>query len=228
MTGGAGAGEGAGILTFDCYGTLIDWEGGIADAFAAEAGREGVTLDRRAVLAAYATIEPIVESEAFRSYRDVLTETARRVATRVGWRLQANRASFLADSLPRWRPFPDTGPALERLSEAGWRLAILSNVDDDLLAATLRFFPVSFAFTVTAQQVRSYKPAHGHFRAARERIGSDRWIHAAQSYFHDVIPARSLGIVTAWVNRKGEVPPDAEGADITIRTMADLADVLGA
>jgi len=214
------------IITFDCYGTLIDWESGIGEAFAQAAAADGVALDRAAVLAAYAELEPVVEAETYRNYRVVLTETARRVAARLGWPLPAERASFLADSLPHWPPFPDTNPALERLAAAGCGLGILSNVDEDLLSGTLRHFCVTFGVLVTAQQVRSYKPGHGHFLTARERIGRRRWLHAAQSYFHDVAPARALGIPVAWINRKGEVAADGGRADHEFRTLTELADWL--
>ena len=122
------------IVTFDCYGTLIDWERGIRDAFAAAAAAMRVPVDKHRALALYAEIEPVVEAETFRSYREVLTETARRVAIRLGWPLPEARAGFLAESLPGWPPFPDTNRALARLAEAGCELGILSNVDDDLLA----------------------------------------------------------------------------------------------
>ena len=214
------------IITFDCYGTLIDWESGISTAFLQAASADGAKLSREDVLAAYAEIEPVVEAERYRAYREVLTETARRVAERLGWQLPAGRAVFLAESLPGWRPFPDTNPALERLAAAGYRLGILSNVDDDLLAATRRHFPVDFEVVVTAQQTRSYKPAHGHFHRARELIGDRRWLHAAQSYFHDVVPALSLGIPVAWVNRKGERLPAGGRSDRELRTLAELADWL--
>lgn len=214
------------VITFDCYGTLIDWEGGIRGAFARAAAADGVAANPAAVLAAYAELEPVVEAETFRSYGDVLTETARRVAARLGWRLGAERASFLADSLPDWRPFADTNPALERLVARGYRLGILSNVDNDLLAATCRHFSVRFDLLVTAQQVGSYKPAHSHFLAARRIFGGQRWLHAAQSYFHDVVPARALGIPVAWINRKGEAASDGGRADHEFRTLAELADWL--
>ncbi|MFQ5847108.1 MAG: HAD-IA family hydrolase [Candidatus Methylomirabilales bacterium] len=214
------------IITFDCYGTLIDWGDGIGAAFAAAAARDGVALDRTAVLGTYAEVEPVVEAETYRSYRAVLTETARRVAVRLGWPLARERAHFLADSLPHWQPFADTNPALERLTAAGYRLGILSNVDDDLLACTCCHFSVSFDPLVTAQQVGSYKPAPGHFHIARDRIGGRRWMHAAQSYFHDVVPARTLGVAVAWINRKGSVTPDSGRADREFRTLTELADWL--
>jgi 2-haloalkanoic acid dehalogenase type II len=214
-------------VTFDCYGTLIDWEDGIASAFLREAAEDGVVLDRPRILAAYHELEPEIEAAQFRPYRDVLAATAMRVAQRLGWPLSGERARFLPDSLPGWQPFPDTNPALERLAAAGHRLGILSNVDDDLLGETRRHLPVSFDVVVTAQQVRSYKPAHGHFLEARRRIGSDRWLHAAQSFFHDVVPARELGIAVAWINRKAERPTGDVAADVELRNLMELADYLG-
>src|SRR2546427_11565194 len=167
------------FITFDCYGTLMDWESGIAEAFAQSSPVEGVTLGTAAVLAAYADIEPEVEAETYRTYRAVLTETARRVARRFGWPLSKERASFLADSLPNWRPFTDTNSALRRLGAAGYRLGILLNVDDHLLAGTLRHFSAEFALLVTAQQVRPYHTAHKHFLPARARIRTTGRRHAA-------------------------------------------------
>ena len=128
--------------------------------------------------------------------------------------------------MPRWPPFADTNAALERLAAAGYRLGILSNVDDDLLAGTRRHFTVTFDPVVTAQQVRSYKPAHGHFLTARERLGGARWLHAAQSYFHDVTPARALAIPVAWINRKREAPSGTARPDRELTTLRDLADWL--
>jgi 2-haloacid dehalogenase/putative hydrolase of the HAD superfamily len=204
------------VITFDCYGTLIDWENGIRDAFRAAAARAGASVPADDVLAAYAEVEPEVEREAFRPYREVLAESAKRVAARFGWTIDGDGSRFLAESLPSWRPFPDTNPALHRLREAGCRLGILSNVDDDLLDRTRTLLDGSFDPVVTAAQVRSYKPGDAHFVEARRRLPSGvRWLHAAQSYFHDVVPCRRLGIPVAWVNRKKETagsagPPDRE------------------
>lgn len=208
------------VITFDCYGTLVDWNRGIRAAFRAMATADGVEVDLDALLAAYHDLEPVVEAEEFRPYREVLAEAARRAAARLGWALSATRARYLAESLPDWPLFPDTNPALQRLAGAGYRLGILSNVDDDLLAGTRHHLAVPFELIVTAQQVCSYKPAPGHFLAARARIGNARWLHAAQSYFHDIAPATALGIATAWINRLHEAPtgdarPLAEFATLT-------------
>ena len=167
-----------------------------------------------------------MEAERYRSYREVLTETARRVAARLGWPLPESHAGFLARSVPNWPPFPDTNRALLRLVGAGYRLGILSNVDDDLLMWTRRHLAAFFEIVVTAQQVGSYKPAPGHFTTARGLVGAQPWLHAAQSYFHDVAPARALSIPVAWINRKAETAPDGGKADFEFRTVVGLAEWL--
>jgi 2-haloalkanoic acid dehalogenase type II len=214
------------VITFDCYGTLIDWEAGISDAFREAAAADGVKLDPGAVLRAVFEREPEIQAAQYRTYREVLTVTAIEVAARLGWPVSRERAAFLPDSLPRWKPFPDTNATLERLSRAGYELGILSNVDDDLLAGTRQHFTVSFPLLVTAQQVRSYKPAPAHFTTARERIGARRWLHAAQSYFHDITPAVAQRVPVAWINRKSMQPTGAARADRELRTLTELADWL--
>lgn len=214
------------IVTFDCYGTLIDWESGIANAFLAAAREEGIELRRDDVLRAYASTEPVVEREQYRPYRDVLTEAATRVAHALGWPLAFERATFLITSLASWQPFPDTNRALERLHAAGYRLGILSNIDDDLLAATRRHFTVELDLLVTAQQVHSYKPAPGHFLAAKRLIGDASWLHAAQSNYHDIVPANAMGIPTAWVNRHGNTALPGGTPTHEVRDLAGLADLL--
>jgi len=215
------------IITFDCYGTLIDWEGGITSAFQQEAARAGVMLDANAIIEAYHQAEPDVESVAYFPYREVLAETARRVADRLGLIIAPERANFLAESLPHWTPFPDTNAALERLAKR-FQLGILSNIDDDLLAATRQHFTVDFRLIVTAQQVKSYKPGLAHFNEARARMGDKRWLHAAQSYFHDVVPASKLQIPSAWVNRKHEqVAAGGPQPDIEVNNLTELANLLG-
>jgi 2-haloalkanoic acid dehalogenase type II len=207
------------VLTFDCYGTLIDWESGISGAFLQAALEHGVRLGREDVLTTYAQVEPVIQARVWQTYRDVLIEAAGETAGRLGWSIDREIAGFLPESLPSWSPFGETNPVLERLAEQGLTLGILSNVDDDLLAGTRRHFSVAFDVIVTAQQVGSYKPAHGHFRRAAEIVGERRWLHVAQSYFHDIQPAFDLGIPSVWVNRKDEQPsgkarPTAEVGDL--------------
>lgn len=214
------------IITFDCYGTLIDWESGIAGAFLRAAAAEGVTLKRADVLRAYAKLERTVEAEVYRSYREILRETATRVAQALDWPLAPEHAGFLSESLPTWQPFADTNPALERLVAAGCRLGILSNIDDDLLAATREHFTVKFDIVITAQQVRSYKPGHAHFLTARERIGDARWLHAAESNFHDIVPTNALGIDNAWINRLRQQALPGGTPTLAFDNLTGLADAI--
>jgi 2-haloalkanoic acid dehalogenase type II len=211
------------VVTFDCYGTLIDWDSGIRTAFTTIAEELGVEASD--LRAAYEQYESVVESEPYRPYRDILAESARRVASGLGCEIDDAKARAFANSLPEWRPFSDTNVALERLVAAGYSLGLLSNTDDDLLAVTRRHFTVQFDLVITAQNVRSYKPAHGHFLEARSRIGSSRWLHAAQSHFHDIVPAKALGIANAWINRRGQ-EADGVNADREFTTLAELADWL--
>ena len=215
------------IITFDCYGTLIDWEAGIISAFQSEAAKDGIELRGDQIIEAYAAEEAPVESERYLSYREVLCETASRVAAKLGWNLPVERAGFIAASLPEWQPFPDTNPALERLAHR-FQLGILSNIDDDLLTATRKHFTANFDLIVTAQQVKSYKPGLAHFKEAIVRAGEKRLLHAAQSYFHDVVPTRELGIPVVWINRKGgRIEPGAPVPTHEVRTLAELANLLG-
>jgi 2-haloalkanoic acid dehalogenase type II len=214
------------VITFDCYGTLIDWRSGITEAFQSAAAADGIHVERDQLLDAYHFIEPKVQQQGYRTYREVLTETAARVGHSIGWPIAYERAGFLAASLPSWRPFPDTNAALEKLTAAGYKLAILSNIDDDLIAATRKHFTTGFDFVITAQQLRSYKPGLAHFLAARERIGHARWLHAAQSDYHDIVPANSLGIPNAWINRLGETPLPEGKPTFEYPDMASFAEAM--
>jgi 2-haloalkanoic acid dehalogenase type II len=209
------------VVTFDCYGTLIDWETGIWNAFRQAAAADGRTLERDQIFDRYHAVEAMIERGPYRPYRDVLAETARRVAAECGWTISRDHAEFLPRSLPQWPPFADTNPALERLAQR-YRLGILSNVDEDLLEETCDHFPIDFDFWVTADRVESYKPDLAHFEAARPFVGdSAGWLHVAQSLYHDVAPARCVGLPVVWVNRKRErrmadVPaPAREVPDLT-------------
>lgn len=211
------------VITFDCYGTLIDWEEGIGSAFEQAAARAGISLDRIQTLTEYARVEPRVEEAPYQSYVSVLTKSAALTARSLGWNLDEQTARFLPGSLPQWLPFPDTNPALLRLKASGLALGILSNVDLALMHETLKHFDVKFEFTVTADQVGSYKPDHGHFEAARTVVGRRRWLHCAQSYFHDVVPAVALGIPVAWINRKQEVPSGEARSQFEFGNLTEFA-----
>lgn len=213
------------LLTFDCYGTLIDWEEGILTALRAACPDARSAADRE-LLSDFHALQNERKTSAYRSYRRLLTEVTLALAGRRGWDVDEERAGRVPASIPEWRPFPDTGPALERLADAGFRLGILSNIDDDLLAGTLERLPVEFDVLVTAEKVRSYKPAPAHFEQALARVAGDRsrLLHVAQSLFHDVRPAPEHGIPVVWVNRRREpLPVDLRPAAV----VPDLAEAAG-
>lgn len=201
------AGRGT-LLTFDCYGTLIDWEGGILAALRAAYAEAAAAADEL-LLGEFHAAQNRLKTSEYRPYRQLLTETSVEVARVNGWNRSEELAAGVPASIPSWQPFPDTNPALSRLAGGGVTLGILSNIDDDLLAGTLEHFDVEFGLLGTAQRLRSYKPAAPHFERGREwAAGFDRWLHVAQSLFHDVVPATSLGVPVLWVNRKAEPRPD--------------------
>lgn len=189
--------------SFDCYGTLIDWEGGIGDALA----RLWPGRDRDALLARFHELEPQVQAGRAVSYRQVLSETLVRLAREEGLPLDEADRGALADSLPGWVPFPDVPSALGELRLRGWRIAILSNTDQDLLDASLRSIGVDVDLRVTAAEAGSYKPALGHWERFRAETSADpsRHVHVAASPFHDLAACAELGIPCVWINRLGEV-----------------------
>jgi 2-haloacid dehalogenase len=206
-------------LTFDCFGTLIDWRHGIQTTGELLFPGQGARF-----LDVYATIEAEVESEAsFKRYRAVLTETLRRTARHLSLDLKPDDATALVSTIPYWPPFADVGPALSQLRREGWKLALLTNCDRDIIALTQRRLPVSFDAVVTAEDVAAYKPSPAHFLLFKSTFGAsaDAWIHVAQSYFHDIRPASELGIRRIWVNRQGE-PDDPSLADAVIAGLDQL------
>ena len=201
--------------TLDCYGTLIDWNGGI--------GRTFETLwpdaDRAHLLRRYHAVEPLVQEGRALPYREVLARSLRAIAAIEGLPLAPSDEYALADSLPSWPAFPEVPAALEELRRRGCQLAILSNTDPDLLAASLVQIGVPIDVTITAAEAGSYKPAPGHWERFYERTGADRsrHIHVAASLFHDIAPAQRLGIPAVWINRLGEqseLPRVAELPDL--------------
>ena len=208
--------------TFDCYGTLIDWNGGIRAELTAIFG-EG-EADR--LLARYHELEPEIEREdPSRSYRVVLAEALRRLAAEASVRLSDEDA--LALSLPGWRPFPEVRDALDELRARGWRLAILSNTDPDLLAASVDRIGVPVDLQVVASEIASYKPAHGHWEHFFAESGAERegHVHVAASHFHDIVPASELGLRSVWINRLGETETEPRPTH-ELDDLAQLPEVL--
>jgi len=218
------------ILTFDCYGTLIDWETGILSALRPLLARHGHDAGAEEILSLYGRLEPEAESGPFVPYRTVLGRVVAGFGRRYGFEPTAEETGALAVSLPRWQPFADTVPALQELA-AIYRLGVISNVDDDLFAGSATRLGVTFDWVVTAQSVGAYKPSARMFEEALRRIGGPpgRVLHVAQSLYHDVAPAAQLGLPAVWVNRRagrtgsGATPPcDAEPS----ATVADLAQLV--
>ena len=190
--------------TFDCYGTLVDWNAGLERA-----------LGSPALLARYHEVEPVVQVESpGLSYREVLRETARRLGV----------DADPAETLPGWPVFSDVRPELEEARSHGWRLAILSNSDRDLIESSIDSIGVPFDLAIVASEIGSYKPAHTHWEAFAESVGRPPTVHVAQSHFHDVVPATALGIPTIWINRLGDTAEPAPTRELS--GLTGLADTL--
>jgi 2-haloacid dehalogenase len=208
--------------TFDCYGTLIDWNGGIRRELARVFGEEQADeqLDR------YHEIEPTLQVGGNRTYREVMTDTMRELGA------PDDKVSGLAEALPFWEPFPEVRPALEDARSRGWRLAILSNTDRDFIEASMKRIGVPFELAIVASEIGSYKPGHTHWSRFFEETGADRdgYLHVAQSYFHDIVPANELGLRSIWINRYGErrEPPPTRQLDDLFRLPDTLDELVAA
>lgn len=225
-------------ISFDCYGTLIDWESGIADALSDWSRRRGAGLERPELLAAFSETEPVVQSaDPELPYPEVLRRVAQGIGRRFALPVSEAEAGEFASSIRRWPPFPDTSKALARLQEH-YRLAVLSNVDKQSFAASERALGIRFDLVCTAEEIGSYKPDPRNFRFLLARlsemdIARGELLHAAQSLYHDVEPARALGIRTAWVDRysgaasgAARAPQGAITADLRVSSLAELVEAL--
>jgi 2-haloacid dehalogenase len=222
------------ILTFDCYGTLINWEDGILRCLhrilAAHGKDKEKDTDDVTILKLYGDFEAHAEQGEHRSYREVLHSVVRQFGEQLGFTPTEQEARSLPESLPNWKPWPDTVSALFELHRR-FRLAIVSNTDDDLFATTQPQLGVEFDQVITAQQARAYKPSLKIFELALSRVGvpAHRILHVGQSLYHDVIPAQSLGLATVWVNRPsaragvGAVKAADARPDLQVSSLAELA-----
>jgi 2-haloacid dehalogenase len=209
--------------TFDCYGTIVDWNGGISRELEHLFGVEECVR----LLARYHELEPEIQAaNPGHSYREVLTIALERLADETGLMLPEGEASALARSLPGWPVFEDAAPALHEAQSRGWKLAILSNTDRDLLDASMQAIGVSFDTSIVASEIGSYKPATRHWEVFREQTGVDpaRHVHVAQSLFHDIAAVGPLGIRSIWINRLGE--PGDPRPDRTLPSLTELAGAL--
>jgi 2-haloacid dehalogenase len=195
--------------TFDCYGTLIDWNGGIRRELARVFGEEQAD----AQLERYHELEPALQAGGQHSYREVMHDAMRELGA------PEEEAHALGDALPSWLPFPEVPSALEGARGRGWKLAILSNSDDDLITSSIGRIGVEFEHTIVASRIGSYKPGHRHWSRFFEETGASRdgHVHVAQSHFHDIAPASELGLRSIWINRyseRHEPPPTRELPDL--------------
>src|SRR5204863_5771949 len=216
-------------VTFAVYGTLIDWETGVCEAFAREAERDGFTIERDELIPLFHEIEREIQAGSYELYAEVLRRTAVEIAKDLGWPLEPSRSGFLPDSVQRWTPFKETNAQLDRFAKK-YNIGLVSNIDDKLLGLTRRHFRTDFDLVVTAQQVRSYKPDPAHFKEGARRIGGKKgWVHVAASYYYDVEPCLKQRIPVIWVNRRkeklesGQKTPTAE-----VHNLREAAKLLGA
>jgi len=217
------------FVTFDCYGTLIDWESGAYDAFQKEADRDGFTVNRDAVIPLFLEIQHEVQSGSYELYAEVLRRTAVRASKEIGWDLESSRSGFLPSSVPHWPAFRETNAQLERFAKK-YEIGIISNIDDKLLGATRRHFRVDFDLVVTAQQVRSYKPDPAHFKECARRLENrkKKWVHIASGYDTDVEPCLKQKVPVIWVNRNGqELESGQKKPTEEVKTLRDAAKLLG-
>jgi 2-haloacid dehalogenase len=217
------------FVTFDVYGTLIDWETGVFDAFSKEAAKDGYSLSRDELVPLFLQAQRDIKGGSYELYAEVLRRTAVQISKELGWPLEPSRAGFLPNSVPRWPPFKETNTQLDRFAKK-FDIGLISNIDDKLLGETRRHFKVDFDLVVTAQQVRSYKPDPAHFKEAERRMGTKKgWVHIASDYYYDVEPALKAKVPVIWVNRKNEqLDPGAKKPTAEVKSLLEAARLLGA
>jgi 2-haloacid dehalogenase len=217
------------FVSFDVYGTLIDWETGAFEAFAKEADRDGFTLSRDELIPLFHSIQQDIQSGSYELYAEVLRRTAVRISKELGWPLEPSRSGFLPDSIPRWKPFKETNTQLARFKKK-FELGLISNIDDKLLGQTRRHFKTDFDLVVTAQQVRSYKPDPAHFKECERRMGGKKgWVHVASDYYYDVEPCIKAKVPVVWVNRnKEQLDSSQKKPTAEVKTLLEAAKLLGA
>ncbi len=222
------------VLTFDCYGTLIDWEHGLLNALHPVLTKHNIEISDAEVLELYAKLEYETEQGQYRDYRSVLRIVLQSLGSRLGFAPTENELHSFSESVRDWPAFPDSASALRALKRK-YKLAIISNVDDDLFAKSAQRLETQFEWVITAQQAKSYKPSLDNFRLAFDRIGvpPHRILHVAQSLFHDIVPAKSLGLSTVWVNRRheqvgsGATPPAPGQPDLEVPDLQSLVSKIG-
>jgi len=215
-------------VTVDCYGTLIDWDKGITDAFQAVAKQDGLTLDMKSLLPRFYELQYEVMGGSYELYAEVLRRAAVKAASEIGWSLEPSRAQFLPDSIGRWQPFREANAAMDRL-RSKYNVGIVSNVDDKLLGISRRHLRTELDLVVTAQQVRSYKPEPAHFKECARRIGKKKgWVHITSGHYTDVEPLIKMRVPVIWINRRGAKLDSSQKKPTTeVKNLRDAAKRLG-
>jgi 2-haloalkanoic acid dehalogenase type II len=215
-------------ISFDCYGTLVDWESGISTFLTQTFKEKGVIVDVGEVLRAREDIEFELIQGAYRSYREILSLSLKEAFYRFSVPYSGSDGERLAESVPSWPVFTETRPALERLGERS-RLAIISNIDNDIIEKTRSNIGAGFQLVVTAQDARAYKPSTKPFELARRKLDCkpSEVLHVSSGFRYDIPPARKLGFRTAWINRKHEKKPSRQRADYEFDGLTQLAEALG-
>src|SRR6476620_3924637 len=216
------------FVTFDVYGTLIDWEEGVYKAFQKEADKDGFTIDRDEIIPLFHEISREIEGGSYELYAEVLRRTALEIAKQIGWPLEPSRSGFLPDSVQRWMPFKETAAQMRKFSSK-FQTGLISNIDDKLLGQTRRHIQVDFDLVVTAQQVRSYKPDPAHFKECERRVGGKKgWVHIASGYETDVEPCIKDKIPVIWVNRHGQKLESSQKKPTEeVKNLREAAKLLG-
>jgi len=221
-------------LTFDCYGTLIDWESGIISAFRPILAAHNVALSNEEILATFSQLESPIQQGAYQRYRDILSQVCRAFGKRHGFTPDEKESASIAGSISTWPPFADTVDSLKAL-KGRFKLGILSNIDDDLFTGSNKLLQIEFDWIITAEQIASYKPSQQNFRHMLDTLGipKEQILHVAQSRHHDIAPAKALGFKTVWINRRkekagaGATPVSEIRPEIEVASLAELADVAG-
>ncbi len=215
-------------VTTDCYGTLIDWEKGIADACGKEASKDGFSFEEESFLARFFEVQAEIMSGSYELYAEVLRRTIVKVAGELGWEVEPSRAQFLPDSVAYWLPFREANAAMDRLAKR-YEIGIVSNIDDKLLGISRRHLRTDLDLVVTAQQVRSYKPDPTHFKECARRIGGKKgWLHIGSNYQNDVAPVLKMNVPVIWVNRHGEKLDGRKAPSAEVKTFREAVKKLGA
>ena len=222
------------VISFDCYGTLIDWESGILTALKTILSNHDINIGDQQILELFAQSESLQEAGEYLKYRELLKKIVQDFGEKLGFDPSEEELNSLAESIQYWEPFPDTVRALNALKKR-YKLTIISNIDDDLFAYTANKLEVEFDWIITAEQVKSYKPSLQNFEFAIQQIGiaPDKLLHVAQSVYHDIVPAKTIGVTAVWVNRRqgkegfGATAPASGNPDLEVPDLKTLVSVMG-